>query len=60
MESKKKDLERKKSRIFVPKLDQMTILGFLGPFGGPLWGIQGPNTPLVACCRVHFIILGAY
>ena len=38
----------------------MAILGFWGPFGGPLWGIQGPNTPWVACYCVHFIILGAY
>ena len=60
MESEKKGFEtRKKLRILSPKLGQMAILGFWGPFGGPLWGIQGPNTPLVACYCVHFIILGA-
>ena len=62
MESEiKKDLERKKIAYFCPQnWAKWAILGFWGPFGGPLWGIQGPNTPLVACHCVHFIILGAY
>ena len=61
MESKNGIWNEKQIAHFCPQnWAKIGHFGGLGLFGGPLWGIQGPNRPLGECHCVHFIILVPY